>query len=434
VATRDDPPRRRVAEVMVARLKGLHGSGWAVVGAALLLLGASFLLRLPTFTYSGPPDVDQFKFHVLGHIGAYSDVSALYLRDGGPYHLVPYFDYPFEYPVLTGGFVWLLSAITGDVSAYFALSAVVLVGCGLVTVALLTKLKGSNPWLFALSPGLALYGLINWDLFAIALLVGALWLYQRDRDVAATVLLALATCAKFFPLLLLPIVLLRTGLRRGWRAAGVLAAIFAGVTVAINVPVALRLSNGLALRDGWTYFFTYNRDRHHEVNIWSIGGLSTDQINLLSALLVAGGLIAILMVMRRTHRIAGVVPFLPACAALLAWFFFTNKVYSPQYGLWILVLAAAIALRPALVIAFAGVDILYFVTTFSHAYVITLEKARLGQGAGAAAWLFDEVVVPSGLLREAVILVIAGACAWAVYRPRPGGIVGTPVADPEPAA
>ena len=63
-----------------------------------------------------------------------------------------------------------------------------------------------RPWdaaAFALSPALALTGLVNWDLLAVALVAGALWAWARDRPVLTGVLIGLGTATKLYPLFLL---------------------------------------------------------------------------------------------------------------------------------------------------------------------------------------------------------------------------------------
>jgi hypothetical protein len=78
------------------------------VPAALVLLGAA--MRIPVLlTYHGPFTAHGVDLAEMAHVGAYSDISHLYFRDHLWQHPMPYFDYRFEYPVLTGLFVWLAS-------------------------------------------------------------------------------------------------------------------------------------------------------------------------------------------------------------------------------------------------------------------------------------------------------------------------------------
>src|SRR5437660_5954984 len=103
----------------------------APVVAGALTMAVGLLLRLPVFLdYHGPATQDAFNAFVYRHPGAYSDIASLYFRDHLWHHPLPYLDYRFEYPVLTGAFVALASLVHTSVGAYLLVSAVPLVGCG----------------------------------------------------------------------------------------------------------------------------------------------------------------------------------------------------------------------------------------------------------------------------------------------------------------
>src|SRR5439155_20790222 len=99
--------------------------GPLLVAAALLAGGV--LLRLPVFAYGGPATQRAFNNYIFQHPGSYSDISSLYFRDRLWLHPVPYFDYKFEYPGVTGAFVWLLSFVHSSVKRCTSASATVVV-------------------------------------------------------------------------------------------------------------------------------------------------------------------------------------------------------------------------------------------------------------------------------------------------------------------
>jgi uncharacterized membrane protein len=188
----------------------------------------------------------------------------------------------------------------------------------------------------ALAPGLVLAGTINWDLYAVALLGLGMVAWARRRPVAAGVLIGLAAAAKFYPVFALgPLFVLcwRAGrLREFWQtlAAGVAA------WLAVNVPVML------IDFQGWAKFYTLSRERMEGFSsIWFVldqagKGVSDRVLNPL-----AGGLFALacvgigLLALRAERR-----PRLPQLLFLtVAAFLLTNKVYSPQYVLWLIPLA-----------------------------------------------------------------------------------------------
>ena len=98
-----------------------------------------------------------------------------------------------------------------------AVTAVALLASGLVIFWLAGSFEEATPWLLALSPTLPLYIVLNWDAFAIALLVAALALFRRDHDALGAWMLGVAVWTKFFPVLVVPLVLLDRALRRRWR-------------------------------------------------------------------------------------------------------------------------------------------------------------------------------------------------------------------------
>jgi hypothetical protein len=334
----------------------------AAVAAGLIAAGV--LLRLPAVLgYHGPAVPHPFNVYEMGRVGAYSDIAHLYFRDRLWTHPAPYVDYRFEYPVLTGAFVWLASLVHSGVAAYFLASAALLLGLGVVAVRVLGRMDGTSPWLLAAAPALAFYGVLNWDLLGVCGLVVALWLFQRRRDVPASAVLALSVAAKLFPVVVLPVVLALRAADRRWRSAAWIAATFAAVTVAVNAPAAIAPGGGI--RESWLYFFRFSESRPPRATIWK--PLVHDHANLASGPLLVAGLVAIAVLAVRTRRGHGGA-LIPASAASLLWVFATAKVYSPQYALWIFASLALVGAPMRLAIAFGLVDVLVFTTTFGPLY------------------------------------------------------------------
>jgi uncharacterized membrane protein len=286
-----------------------------------------------------------------GHFvhACYTDIVPLYYGRGLAEGDIPYVDQPedqqVEYPVLTGLVMWATAqAVPEDVPEkqsrwYFDLNVLALAMCAAVAVVATARTAGRRPWdaaMFALAPGLALAGTINWDLYAVALLAGAMLAWKRKKPVPAGVLLGLGAAAKFYPLFVLgPLLLLcwRAGKMRTF-ATTLAAAV--GAWSAVNLPVML------ADFDGWSRFYALSSDRGAGFSsIWFVldqqgVGVGSERLNL-----VAGGLFLALCIgiawlaltARRRPRLAQLA-FLTVAAFLL-----TNKVYSPQYVLWLLPLA-----------------------------------------------------------------------------------------------
>src|SRR5438045_1011585 len=118
---------------------------------------------------------------------------------GAGRHPVPYVEDKIEYPVLLGVGMWFPSVLAPDRAGYFALTFVLLAGCALLTLWWMCALPGTQPWIWAASPALLVYGALNWDLFGILPLAGGLFLWAGGRERAAAAALSLAVWTKLFP-------------------------------------------------------------------------------------------------------------------------------------------------------------------------------------------------------------------------------------------
>ena len=374
------------------------------MAVAVLTMVAGLLFRLPLRDYQGPPaDAGSFAAFSFEHVGSYSDIATLYVRDFLWEHPTPYVDRDLEYPVLTGAFIWLTSFVNSDLWSYLVVSWLALAICGAAIAYLLARRRGSDPWVFAFAPSLALYVALNWDLLSLVATVGALLLFERRRDVAGSLALVAAVWTKLFPVLLVPLVLAQRW-SQGERDSALRIAGLTGMgSILVNLPVFL------AAPDGWAHVFRFNRDRPRELNIWNaFDPIATSTVNLWSAvLLVVGVVVAVWWVARARDPASALAP---TFLALLAWAFFLGKVYSPQYSLWIVVLLAYVGAARSLSISFIAIDVVYFTCSFVVLYLI---------GVGASDWFFDQVLWPAALVREAALVAIAGWALWSAGRSEP---------------
>lgn len=393
--------------------------GPLVAGAGVMAYG--ILLRSSTFTYHGAPTRLGYWAVVIKHLGGYSDVGSLYFRDQMWQGHLPYVHYAFEYPIGTGMFAWLAALPGGGIAGYFAISAVLLGLCGLLTIWLLGRLPGANPWILALSPALALYVVLNWDLLSIAALATSLVLFHRRRDSWGGFALALATWTKFFPIVALPVVLLARllevrDLRGRVRAVAAILVPFAIATVVINGPfVYQRGAHGgyVVSSTRWFWFFRFNELRGlGSSSLWALvypSGLSVREVNLIGGALVVAGLTIILAAMVWASRRRGARPaelIVPATLACIVWFLFANKVYSPQYALWVMALLAAAGAPVPLAVAVAAADLGFFVASFTI-FEIT------GTGKG---WFAVHVLTPSNVVLEALLFAVVVWGVWSILR------------------
>jgi uncharacterized membrane protein len=304
--------------------------------------------------------------------GCYTDITPLYYGRGLAEGEVPYInqtdDRTVEYPVLTGAAMWLTAQLVPEgldpphrSLRYFDVNALALAVCAAIAVWATAATAGRRPWdaaLVALAPGLALVGTINWDLYAVALLSVGMLMWARARPMAAGVLIGLAVAAKFYPLFVLgPLLLLC--LRAGrMREYGATVAAAAAAWAVVNVPVML------ADFDGWAKFYRLSRERGAGFSsIWFVldqqgHGVPGGTLNTVAGGLFVASCAAIAVLALTAER----RPRLPQLVFLVvAAFLLTNKVYSPQYLLWLLPLAALARPRWRDVLVWQAGEIVHFV-------------------------------------------------------------------------
>jgi len=324
-----------------------------------------------------------------------------------------------EYPVLSMFAMRLAAWVSDEVVGFFAANVALLVVAAFVTALCLYLLVGSRALYFALAPTLAIYAFMNWDLLAVVLATAATLAYVRRRDVGSGVLLGLGAAAKLYPaLLVIPFVAGRFrerdpdgGIHLAWAAIG--------SWLVVNAPFAI------AAPSSWWRFFSFNSQRPADWDsLWFIGCSRithelycepTRLINVASLVLFVAS-IAIVWALKRRREpdFARWTLALP----ILVLFLLTNKVYSPQYGLWLLPWFALALPSPSAFVAFSIADTAVFVTRFSW----------FGEFSGLGG-------LPIGAFQVAVlvraVVLIWCVVAW-IRRPQLGAR-SSPAAEPVPA-
>ncbi|HEX6075741.1 MAG TPA: glycosyltransferase 87 family protein [Micromonosporaceae bacterium] len=328
----------------------IEGAARRAVGTPVVLAAAVVTLllgawqRWPCHTAGWPGDYSV----LMGRL-CYSDIPLLYrarvFHTGDfPYSISPDYE-TLEYPVLTGLFADLTArtarwwhgadpAAPDSVSVtFYEVNAVFLMVCGVLAVWATVRVaaRPTHALMLAVAPSLALTSLINWDLLAVAVTAFAVWFWARSQPLWAGVFIGMGFAVKLYPVLLLgPLFLLC--LRAGrLREYGHTLAAAALTWVVANLPVAL------ASPQGWAWFWRFNHARPGEFgSIWylfRLNGHPVVELNRISTALF--GLVCLgiaVLALRAPHR-----PRLAQLGFLvLAGFLVVNKVYSPQYVLWLL--------------------------------------------------------------------------------------------------
>jgi uncharacterized membrane protein len=268
-----------------------------------------------------------------------------------------------EYPVLTMYFMRVAAWISGPrTAAFYFVNALLLMICAAAIAVCLSMMAGGKALMFSLAPTLLIYGTMNWDLLAVALATAAMLAFFRRRDTTSGVLLGLGAAAKAYPLMFAaPLAVQRKRQREPDRAIGLFwTAVF--TWIGANLPFALIATAG------WWEFFRFNSQRVPDFDsLWYLvcarfnmcpSTRSVNELSLVAFVVLVGAVWAI------KAKVRPGFPVWTLGYPMIVVFLLTNKVYSPQYGLWLLpwfVLALPNVWAWG---AFEVADVLVFVTRF----------------------------------------------------------------------
>lgn len=346
----------------------------AIVALAILASLISFL-KFSHCESSGWATPDQY-IHAC-----YSDIPALYGERGlskGEWAYANGSD-SVEYPVVTGAVMWALAQITpsGDdsIKNYFNINIFFIALLLILTSLLIYKFRPEYAYLYPLAPaGIAsLY--INWDLWAIISMVGAIYWFDRKKLDLSALALGISISTKFMPVFLLfPIAFIflrRNQLHNALRYLFISVATF----IAINLPVYLTTP------EGWLRFYQLNLSRGSDWgSLWyalTALGFNLANLNYLSILILLAGFAAIAIYILELRNI-------PSLASLsfivLATVMCASKVYSPQYVLWLAPLAVIALTDKRDLHAFwiwQGGEFIYHLAIWQHLAMVTGAKFGL---------------------------------------------------------
>ena len=275
----------------------------------------------------------SFARGFLGLIGivpwhyGYSDVFNGDRIDPSVAAKIPYVEKPIEYPVITGFFIYLMWFLGKNLLGYAILTYIFLslfaaiTGIFLYKLINLLKSNSSRVWLFfVFAPSMIIFSVYNWDIIAVMFMTLALYFFCRDKYEFAALFLSLGFNSKIFPILILPFMLLKVNIKHGIK----IAAIFLSVFLVLNIYFMVHDF------DLWKSTYTFHSSRAPNIDsIWSLAHLSTSTINILSLALFGGFYLLLIMHHKKYDILA-----LSFISILL--FLVFNKIFSPQYILWLL--------------------------------------------------------------------------------------------------
>ncbi|WP_279403006.1 glycosyltransferase 87 family protein [Arthrobacter sp. JCM 19049] len=218
---------------------------------------------------------------------------------------------------------------------------------------------------------------INWDMWAVALLALGMLSFARRHLVLAGVLIGLGTATKLYPVLFLGAVLvlaLRTGKLRVFAVTGGSAL---AAWLSVNIPYAL------AFPESFAHFFKFTSERGAGLSsfwhVWNIvaakvpdgafGGPGHLPVGLVLFFLACVAVALLTFFARQRPRVASLV-FL-----IVGSFVLVNKVYSPQFIVWLIPLFALALPRWKEFTVWMAVEVLHFygLWFYIHSYSSEVE-------------------------------------------------------------
>lgn len=326
----------------------------------------------------------------------------------------PYLGHPIEYPVVIGYVTSVTSWFGRTASSFFIANSVLSAGLALVMTIVLHARGGNRIWRWAAGVPLALYAFHNWDLVAMVPAVLGLVAFDQRKYRSSGALLAVGASAKVFPgLFLVPLALVRwrSGDRRG---ATRLTGAFLVMTAALNVPVAW------SDWSTWTHPAVFQGARSATWgSLWSwiirtpgvdalLGGNTQGAANGLGIVAMLGALVLISVLATRRH----LDPFAIG-AAVTGAFLLTNKIYSPNYDLWIVPFFVLLPIARRVWIGFCASALAIFVLVFGFLH-----------GQWSAGVVDALLLVPVTVRALAIVAVILTALQ--VRSPLPAQDAGPP--------
>jgi len=308
----------------------------------------------------------------------YSDLPALFEARGLSTNQWPFAsdDNSVEYPVITAMVMYVTSFAANSPLSYFNINIFFLILLFIATVLVVRKMRPEFAYLVPVAPAMIASLFINWDLWAIATMMLAIYWFDRKQFLYSALLLGVSISTKFLPIfLLIPIVFIFWREQKIKEAIKYVAITF-GIWLAINLPFAVTTPTG------WWRFYKLNLDRGPDWGSFWLAlqqlGINLTNLNYLSILLLLIALtsIAILLFeLKYTPSLASVAFFVIASVML------ASKVYSPQYILWLTPLAVIALTNAKDLHAFwvwQATEIIYHIAIWQHLAQVTDAKFGLG--------------------------------------------------------
>ena len=295
-----------------------------------LLVGVLALMQNP---YGLMSDIGNFyTFHFLDGQNQWPFSEKILAGDTKVQH-------PVEYPALTGLVMWLISFLVTPTPTvyvdYYRITAAFQIILLAISAFFIFKIAGKKyGFYFILAPAV-LYSLNrNWDIWAIAAMLLAIYLFEKKKFQLSAILLAVSIATKFFPIvLMLPILIIF--LRNKQLRLFIRYALTTAVAwVVINLPFVL------INYEGWAYFYKFSAERGlGSASFFEITSIVVPSITFSSIHFYILNILALVVVTIYFAKLKSVPTLAATSFFVMFGFILFNKQYSFQYVIWLSVLA-----------------------------------------------------------------------------------------------
>ena len=336
----------------------------------------------------------------------------------------PYRDFFDEYPVLAQPLFLVVRVLPGPFATTFKWTMAVF---GLAALALLVAaMRGSvvrvavAAGVVAVSPFIVGPVFLNtYDLFPAFLTIAAVLAFLHDRERTTYVLVALAAAAKIYPVVLLPLALIVSWDHGGREAVRRGVAWFAGVFVLVHLPFAIagpgglrfsywvQIKRGLEVESlGGGFLLVLDRLGIHSVTLRDQAPGSRDAVGTLANALAALSSIAVVAAVLYVAWIflRGSRDRLLASAAAVTAFVAFNKVLSPQYVSWLVMLVPGVSIAACAVLV-----VVLVLTRLEWDRFATAHGSTHHWGEVLSWWIFARDLVLVALFALLLLKLRAGA-------------------------
>ena len=245
---------------------------------------------------------------------------------------------PVEYPVIIGLVIWALSYLTSSTGIpyinYFDINVIFISLLFIASAFFVHRIKPKYALLMVFAPAVIMSLFMNWDMCAVLPSLIAIYYFDKGKYVSSAIFLSVAISAKFYPIvMLLPICILLIKSKKFIE----LRKFFIAATATylfINLPIMITNFSG------WSYFYkgSFNRGVGYG-SIWEVFeilGLKLNNVNYYYFVSTFVTFILISIFFWRSKNFSDLHEVVFLSVFSFAAF---NKVYSPQFVLWLTPLA-----------------------------------------------------------------------------------------------